>query len=58
MLVEHISSWQKYGFGPVWEEVMTWLAQQAADHARPQRRSASDRRLRRQREQSDLPDTL
>ena len=33
MLVEHISNWQKYGFGPVWEEVMTWLAQQAADHA-------------------------
>lgn len=33
MLVDHISNWQKYGFGPAWEEVMTWLAQKAADHA-------------------------
>ena len=33
MLVDHISNWQKYGFGPVWEEVMTWLAQKAMNHA-------------------------
>ena len=33
MLVDQISNWQKYGFGPAWEKVMEWLAQQAADHA-------------------------
>ena len=25
MIVDHISNWQRYGFGPAWEEVMHWL---------------------------------
>ena len=32
MLVDHVSNWTNYKFGPVWEEVMTWLAQEAKDH--------------------------
>ena len=25
MIVDHISNWRRYGFGPAWEEVMRWL---------------------------------
>lgn len=25
MLVDAITNWRNYGFGPVWEDVMTWL---------------------------------
>ena len=25
MLVDTITNWRNYGFGPVWEDVMTWL---------------------------------
>lgn len=29
MIVDHISNWRRYGFGPAWEEVMRWLEQYA-----------------------------
>ena len=25
MIVDHISNWRRYGFGPAWEETMRWL---------------------------------
>ena len=25
MIVDHISNWRRYGFGPAWEETMLWL---------------------------------
>ena len=25
MIVDHISNWRRYGFGPAWEQMMCWL---------------------------------